>query len=616
MLSSACSVTPDTYTYPFLLKACLHLSALSEGHQVHAHVLKFGLERDGHVSNSLIRLYSELGLFEHARKVFDRMPVGERSEVSLAMMVGGLVRNGRAKEAVNLFRLNDWKSLRLDQVTLATVLSACARVRDIDLGEEIHCYIEENGVGLSVILCNSLMNMYAKCGELVTAKMLFREMPEKDSVSWNALIAGLVENGYLEEGLELFSKMQSLNVRANEATLLCLVSACTGLELAKMIHGYIRKNGFESQVSICNALIDMYSRIGFVETGREIFEEMPEKDIITWNSMIAGYARCGSTEVARSLFNQMPERDNFSWSTMILGYVRNDQPKDALNLYKEFLAEVDAKPDTVTIVSALSACSHLGALEEGSSLHLYIENNGIDVTVTLGTALIDMYSKCGCIEKAKKVFREMRDQDVFSWTAMISGLALNGLGKEALQVFKEMSRAKGESAKPNPVTFLNVLWACAHSGLVEDGRRIYQDMIRDYRIKPEMAHLGCMVDLLARAGHLDEALDFISSCGCQVDASAWGALLGACRVHGNVKLGEIVARKMVELDPGHGGAHVLMSNIYAEAEQWAEKKELRRKMKDENITKEIATSWIEVDGLLHEFGAGDIWYDTDKFGNF
>ncbi|XP_008792153.2 pentatricopeptide repeat-containing protein At3g22690-like [Phoenix dactylifera] len=598
-------VLPDSYTFPFLLKSCTHLSAFSEGQQIHAHAIKFGLWGDPFVSNSLIHMYAEIGCLELAMLVFERMPEAERSEVSWAAMIAGFADNDRPEEAVALFRSKDWRNIDADQVTLAIVLSACLKLRDLQLGKDIHGYIQEKGLELSLILSNSLMNMYAKCGQIDVARLLFYGMPEKDLISWNIMISGCAENGHLEEGLQLLSKMKERNIRANEATFLSIVSACERLELALEIHGRIREMGLDLNVAICNALIDMYSRIGNVDLGRRVFDEMPERDIISWNSMIAGYARCGSMTVAHSLFEQMPMKDNFSWSTVILGYVRNNQPEEAIRVYKDLLMEGRIKPDKITMLGVLTACSHLGALEEGKAAHLYLKINQVQVDTTLGTALVDMYSKCGCLVHAVEVFEGMQERDVFAWTAMISGLATHGRGKEAVQVFKQMQTIGGNFVKPNSITFLSVLSACVHAGLIDEGQRIYYSM-PDYEVEPEMVHIGCMVDLFGRAGLLKEAADFIVSLGYEADANVWGALLGACRIHGNVELGKIAYEKILELDPLHDGAHVLMSNLYAESGQWNEAKGIRRKMKDRNISKEVAKSWIEVDGAQHLFTAGDI----------
>ncbi|KAL5975238.1 hypothetical protein ACLOJK_031917 [Asimina triloba] len=595
---------PDSYTFPFLLKSVSHLSACREGQQIHAHVLKFGLESDSFVANSLIRTYAEFGWLGLAQLVYDKMPDGHRNDVSLSCLIAGFVGNDRPKEALDFFKGHDWREVEVDQVTLATVLSACGRTRDLDLGKEIHCYVEEKGTEIGVVLYNSLMNMYFKCGCLEIGRKLFLDMEKKDSVSWNVLISGLAENGCVEEALEMLQKMQVTGVRADEATFLSLISACGHLDFGVVIHDNVRVMGLDLNISICNALIDMYSKLGSVETGRKVFDDMPQRDTTSWNTMISGYAQSGSMDIARYLFGQMPNRDNFSWSTMILGYVRQGQPDEAIKIYKMLLLGC-IEPDKVTIISVLSACSHLGLLDEGASVHLYLEKLGMQIDTALGTALIDMYSKCGCLGKAIEVFEIPFERDEFTWTAMISGFGLHGHGKDALNLFYEMQHFGKESARPNSVTFLSMLSACSHAGLIEDGQKIYKSMQKDYGIEPRMEHKGCMVDMLGRAGQLEEAMEFIECLGSEVDVSVWGALLGACRIHQNLKLGEVAFRKILELEPSHNGAHVLMSNIYAEAGCWDLSKKMRRKMSDQEITKEVGRSWIEVNGILHEFTAGD-----------
>ncbi|PKA63443.1 Pentatricopeptide repeat-containing protein [Apostasia shenzhenica] len=610
MLLSSCA--PDSYTFPFLLKSCAEMNAASEGQQVHAHAVKSGLAIDGFVSNSLVHFYAELGESAVAQKVFDKIPEAARNEVSWAAMITGFINNGRPKEALSLFCSKDWKRTGVDQVTLATVLTACARLGDLQLGREIHSFIEEERVEINLILYNSLLSMYAKCGDLDVARAIFRGMPydRKDHISWNVLISGVAQQGHLKEALELFSEMKSCcNIRANEATLLSLISACRQLDDARVIHDNARDFGFESNVTICNALIDMYSKMANVELAREIFDRMPQRDIISWNSMIAGYTRCRSMELARKVFDAMPVRDNYSWSSMIIGYTRNKEPKQAMRLYKDLQSKGNIKPDSITLLNVLNVCSDLTALEEGKAVHKYMENHKMEVDVALGTALIDMYTKCGCLDEAIRVFERMNEKDVFAWTAMITGLAMHGRGEEALSVFSKMQDIDGESAAmPNSVTFLSVLSACSHSGLVEEGRKIYRSM-SNYGIKPNLGHIGCMVDLLGRAGHLREALEFITQNISQLEyevnaASVWGALLNACRIHGDAELGEVVAKKMLEVEPADDGALVLMSNIYAEAGRWRESKAIRKHMEEEEIAKEVGRSWIEVDGQLQHFTAG------------
>ncbi|XXG41838.1 hypothetical protein AAC387_Pa01g2219 [Persea americana] len=465
MLESGCSA--DSYTFPFLLKSCSHLAALSEGQQIHTHVVKTGLSADSFVANSLIHLYAECGCVEFAGLVYEKMPAGERNQVSWASMIAGFVDKDRPKEALALFLAEDWRKLDVDQITLATVLSACGREGDLDLGRKIHHYIIEEKIEMGLILCNSLMSMYLKCGYLETACGLFKDMPVKDSVSWNALISGFSENGRLEEGLELFREMKTSNVGVNEATFLSLISACDNLDLGLVIHNHVREMDLQWKLSICNALIAMYSRIGRMDIARKLFDEMPERDNISWNSIAAGYAESGLMESAHLLFDQMSEKDNFSLSTMILGYVRQGQSDEAMKIYKKL--EVDGmQPDKVTIISVLSACSHLGALEEGTSIHQYLEKTEMQIDASLATALIDMYAKCGCLEKAMEIFGGLSEKDVCAWTALISGLAIHGHAEEALHVFRKMQHVGGESIRPNSITFLSILSACSHAGFVDE----------------------------------------------------------------------------------------------------------------------------------------------------
>uniref|UniRef100_A0A6V7QQD1 RRM domain-containing protein n=1 Tax=Ananas comosus var. bracteatus TaxID=296719 RepID=A0A6V7QQD1_ANACO len=369
--TSKCSnlaLAPDSYTS----LSCSNRAPISSPCRrvyrcMPTNVVKMGFSGAHLCGNSLIHFYAEIARFELADLLFDQMPERERNEVSWASMISGFVSNDRPQEALALFCSKDWRNMDADQITLVSVLSACAQLRELKLGKDIHCYIEEKGV------------------EMEIARELFENMATPDSISWNTYFLFLAfEKWILEKGLEMFSEMNRRNVKVNEATFLSLVSACGELELGLEIHHHVRNMGFDTNISICNALIDMYSRIGSVELASKVFDEMTLKDIISWNSMISCYARSGSMEDARILFDQMLVKDNFSWSTMVLGYVRNNEPEEAIGIYKELMKEANIEPDNVTVLSFVTACAHLGALEEGKAIHSYIKNKEIQLISPLG----------------------------------------------------------------------------------------------------------------------------------------------------------------------------------------------------------------------------------------
>lgn len=393
----------------------------------------------------------------------------------------------------------------------------------------------------------------------------------------------------------------------NDVTMVSVLSACGmkgDLEFGRrVVHSYMERNDDITECLILNnAILDMYVKCGGLEDAKALFDRMVDRDSISWTTMLIGYAKSGEFDAARRLFDGMPSRDIASWNALISGYEQNGRPKDALALLTE-LERADVKPDQVTLVAGLSACSQLGALETGCWIHKLIRKNNFQLNYHLTTSLIDMYSKCGELEMAVQVFESADERDVFVWSAMIAGFSMYGRGKDALDIFLQMQEAK---VTPNRVTFTNVLCACSHAGLVEQGRLYLSQMLPLYGIAPDVEHYGCMVDILGRAGLLDEAQDLIESMPMPPSASTWGALLGACVVHKNVELGERACRHLLELEPRNDGAYVLLSNLYAKSGKWDHVARLRNLMKGRGLKKEPGCSSIEVHGVLHEFLVGDV----------
>ncbi|GFQ03370.1 pentatricopeptide repeat-containing protein at2g29760 chloroplastic [Phtheirospermum japonicum] len=429
---------------------------------------------------------------------------------------------------------------------------------------------------------NVLIRAYAECGLLDMARRAFTSMPERDAVSWNSMIKGLVQNGCADEAIEFFRRMgREIDLKPNDVTVVGVLSACgkkMDLKLGKWVHSYINKNGIAMSLILCNAILDMYTKCGSTVDARKLFDTMPEKDIISWTTMLAGYARLGDFKEAIAIFNE-------------------------LQISKA------AKPDEVTLVSTLSACSQLGAMELGCWIHVYTKKESMKLNCHLVTALIDMYSKCGDLNKALEVFYSVDKRDVFVWSAMIAGLGMHGRGKDAVDVFLRMREAK---VKPSSVTFTNLLSACSHSGLVEEGREFFGKMDLVYKIAPSVEHYACMVDILGRAGLLDEAVELIENMPMKPGASVWGALLGACRLHRNVDLAENACERLLEIEPRNHGAYVLLSNIYASSGKWDEVSKMRKRMRDVGLKKEPGCSSVEVNGVVHEFLVGDNTHPMSK----
>lgn len=329
-------------------------------------------------------------------------------------------------------------------------------------------------------------------------------------------------------------------------------------------------------------MITGHSNCGQMDRARWFFDRMPSRNLISWNAMIAGYARSGSVIHARCLFDEMPERDVMSWSSLVSGFSQRGLCNEALAVFDKMILN-GFTPNEATLVSAASACAQLRDLDRGRRLHCCALDRELrKMSVILGTALVDMYGKCGSIEDAYKVFREMSARNVYSWNSMITGLALNGSGKQALTLFWKMKLA---GLQPNAITFIGVLSACSHAGLVDEGEMLFDMMTRVYGIRPIEEHYGCMVDLLSRAGLLQEAVDFVANMPVEPHPGLWGALAGACRIHDNVELGVEVGKRLIELEPHHGGRYVLLSNLYAAARRWDDMEIVRSLLKERRVVK-------------------------------
>ncbi|KAH1055176.1 hypothetical protein J1N35_033241 [Gossypium stocksii] len=443
------------------------------------------------------------------------------------------------------------------------------------------------------------------------ARRVFDISCKTDVITWNVIITGYNKTKQYNETSKLFDEMVKNGVVPSSVTLVSLLSACSklrDLKVGKLVHEYIRKCEIKPNLILENALMDMYSACGEMDVAIGIFDRMKTRDVISWTTIVSGFINKGEIDLARTYFDQMPEKDYVSWTAMIDGYIRVNCFKEALILFREMQAS-NIQPDEYTMVSILTACAHLGALQLGEWIKAYIDRNKVKNDVFVGNALIDMYFKCGSVAKAKRVFFEMPRRDKFTWTAMIVGLAINGHGEEALSMFSEMLRA---SIKPDEITYIGVLCACSHAGLVKEGRKFFASMTAEHGVEPNVAHYGCMVDLLGRAGHLQEACEVIKNMPMKPNTIIWGALLGACRVHKDVGIAEMAAKNILELDPQNGAVYVLLCNIYAYCKKWDSLHELRESMMHRGIRKTPGCSLIEMNGVVHEFVAGDQSHSRSK----
>ncbi|XP_026451559.1 pentatricopeptide repeat-containing protein At3g16610-like [Papaver somniferum] len=608
---------PNEFTYPFVLKSCSALNLIEAGRQIHGFLIVNGYEHDVFAMSALLDFYVKCGCFWDACKLFDRLP--ERNEVTWNSMVSGYAQNGYWNHALEALELMGKSGIQVEVSSWNSIMAGCVRVGDGKLAfetfrrmlvsefpvkpnsatfntllpiipmelcllnlKQLHGFAirQKEITGLGSVdderLSCSIASGYAYHGCIEYASELFDVIHLKTSQLWISMISGFINSNNSPEAFHYFQKMviqcdgDFKNLSKVPLTLLlpeCSPSSSTGLE----IHAHAYRVGFESNTSVNNALVAMYARRGDIESSTRVFLRTPEKDIVSWNSMI----NCFS--------------------------ITNDFYR-AIQLFQNMHSE-DIKPDKFTFSSVLNGCGELAAHRQGTATHAYTVKSGFsEGYCVVQNSLMDSYGKCGCIDEAKQIFDEMDYKDVVSWNTIIKTYGLHARPTEALSLFSEMQE---DGWKPNRITFIALLSACSHGGLVDEGLNFLQLMIMEYGIAPDVEHYTCVVDSLARVGRLQEAYDLIKSMTVKPDDCVWGALLGGCRIHGNVPLGEIAANHLMKLKPQHPGYHVLLSNIYKDASRENEAAQVRAEMKDRGVFKFPGCSWIEICGEFHNFMTAD-----------
>uniref|UniRef100_A0A803LTS2 Uncharacterized protein n=1 Tax=Chenopodium quinoa TaxID=63459 RepID=A0A803LTS2_CHEQI len=451
-------------------------------------------------------------------------------------------------------------------------------------------------------------------GYVNCARQVFDDCPVKDVVTWTAMIDGYVQRDSPDEALRVFDLMVCGGETVpNEVTMITLLSACAlkgDLDLGRRMHCYIEKYDVKYTLNLMNALLDMYVKCGCLMTARRIFEEMECRDVFSWTSMVNGFAKQGELDMARKYFDEMPVKNVVSWNAMIAGYSQNNKPEDALDLFQGMVKGGLVPIEEATLVPVLSACAQSGCLDLGQWIHHhYIHQKRIEFGVSVGNALIDMYAKCGRIDMAEELFHEMPKRDLVSWNSLIIGYADHGNANMALMLFERM---KDQCIKPDHITFIGILSACSHAGLVAKGREHFAGMQHKFGLEPKAEHYACMIDLLGRVGLIGEAYDMIRKMPMEPDEAAWGALLNACRMHGYADLGKFAADKLIDLNPEDSGTYVLLANLCATEKRWGEVRNVRSMMRGKGIRKTPGHSFIEVDGDFHEFSAADDSHPRSK----
>ncbi|KAL0738728.1 hypothetical protein Bca4012_014938 [Brassica carinata] len=562
----------DSYTYPNVIKACGALGREFHGRTIHTVVVKSGHVCDAVVASSLVGMYAKFNLFGDSVQVFDEMP--ERDVASWNTVMSCLNQSGEAEKALELFNRMERSGFEPNSVSLTVAISACSRLLCLERGEEIHRKYVKKGFESDEYVSSALVDMYGKCDCLEMAREVFEHMTMKSLVAWNSMIRGFVGKGDSKSCIELLSRMFIEGTRPSQTTLTSILMACSrssNLQHGKFVHGYVIRSFVDADVFMNCSLIDFYFKCGEVKVAETIFAKTQKDVAESWNVMISGYVGAGNWFKAIEVYDQM--------------------------------LSVGVKPDAVTFTSVLPACSQLALLEKGKRIHLSINESGLETDELLMGALLDMYSKCGDVKEASRIFKSMPKKDVVSWTVMISAYGSHGQPREALHHFDEMQKC---GVKPDGVTFLAILSACGHAGFIDEGVKLFNEMRSKYGIKPSTEHYSCLIDILGRAGRLLDAYDILKQKPeTRDDAEILRTLFSACCLHRDHSLGDRISRLLLERYPDDASTYTAMFSLFAYDESWDAARLVKLKMKEVGLKKKPGCSWIEINEQVCHFFAED-----------
>ncbi|KAJ7956913.1 Pentatricopeptide repeat-containing protein [Quillaja saponaria] len=599
----SCSENPNEYILASVIRACTQLGSVNLGAQVHCFALKSGLIQDVYVGTSLVDCYAKQGNIDEARLVFDCLAV--KTNVTWTTIITGYAKNGRCELSLKLFNQMRETSLLPDKYVLCSILSACSVLEFLEGGKQIHAYVLRRGTEMDVSLINVLIDFYSKSRKVETGRRLFDQMIDKNLVSWTTMIAGYMQNSFDWEAMKLFVEMAQLGWMADKFACTSILTSCgslNALEKGRQVHAYIIKANLGNDDFVKNGLIDMYAKCDSLTDARKVFDLLADTNVVSYNAMIEGYSRqeklyealdlfndmrlklfpaksldiyvyskCSSVSNARLVFEEINEKDIVVWNAMFFGYTQQLENEEALKLYKSLQISRE-KPNEFTLAALITAASNLASLQHGQQFHNQLIKLGLD-------------------------------NDPFVTNALQHGEA-----EEALEMFEGMIK---EGIKPNHVTFVALLTACSHSGLVELGLRYFNSMTK-FGIEPGTEHYACIVSLLGRTGKIFEAKEFIEKMPIKPAAVVWRSLLSACRLVGNVELGRYAAEMAISSDPEDSGSYILLSNIFASKGMWVDVKRVREKMDVNGVVKEPGGSWMEVNNEVHMFFARDTTHrDTE-----
>ncbi|KFK25563.1 hypothetical protein AALP_AA8G131100 [Arabis alpina] len=564
------SISP--YTYQCLFEACRELKSLSHGRVLHDRMRMAFENPSVTLQNCVLLMYCECGSLVDADKLFDEMP--ELNAVSRVTMISVYAGKGLLGKAVGLFSRMLESGDKPTSSVYTTLLKSLVNPSVLGIGRQIHGHVIRAGLCNNASIETGILNMYVKCGWLKGAKLVFDQMAVKKPVASTGLMVGYTQAGRARDALKLFVDLLTEGVEWDSFVFSVVLKACASLEalnLGEQIHACVAKLGLESEVSVGTPLVDFY-------------------------------IKCSSFESACRAFQNISEPNDVSWSAIISGYCQMSQFEEAIKTFKSLRSKNAAVLNSFTYTSIFQACSVLADCNIGSQVHADAIKRSLIGSQYGESALITMYSKCGCLDDANEVFESMDNPDIVAWTSFISGHAYYGNASEALRLFENMVSC---GMKPNSVTFIAVLTACSHAGLVTQGKHYLDMMLQNYNVAPTIDHYDCMIDIYSRAGLLDEALEFMKNMPFQPDAMSWKCFLSGCWTHKNLELGEIAGEELRKLDPADTAGYVLPFNLYTRAGKWEEAAEMMKLMNERMLKKELSCSWIREKGKIHRFIVGD-----------
>lgn len=568
------ALVPDTTTMVIMLPICAAEEEVKFGKIIHGLAVKLGLANALTLNNSLVDMYCKVGYFADAQILFEKCE--SKNVVSWNSIIRGYSGGGDVRGTFHLMRRmqSTREYVKANEVTLLNVLPVCLEESEQLIVKELHGYSLRNGLEFHQLLTNAFIAAYAKCGLHRYAELVFYGVANKTVSSWNALISGYAQNEDPSKALTLSSEMMDSGLLPDWFTIGSLLFACSHLKLlhcGTLIHSFVLRNGLET---------DMSTRV----------------------SLISFYMNCGKPDMAQSLFDRIEDKNVVSWNVMIAGYLQNAVPNKAFCLFRDMVS-CRYQPDEISVTSVLGACSTLSAIRLGKEVHCFALKTNLIEDSFVHCSIIDMYAKSGFIGMSKYVFDHILLKDIASWTAIITGYAVHGLGMEAIELFQEMQKS---GFNPASLTYVSILMACNHAGLIEEGQQYVREMQILHGLKPELEHYACVIDMLARAGQFDDALNLMAEMPMQPDTQIWCSLLNSCIVHAQLNLGKKCSKKLLELEPKRAEIYVLVSNFFARYGDWDSVRQLRQKMKELGLQKEIGCSQIEIGGKSYNFAVGNM----------